>query len=203
VLRICLISIAVFVFALAGTVSAESPFNVDFFCGWGDCYRPMDWTPVEIGVSSTLAKPLGCAIEISAAQDGLNTLNIRHRFVLTPDVPENLPLVTKFAFAADGCNIRLIEIADGKRERTVYEEKRDFWGGSFGDRRLKAISENDMLIGHIGVRRFGRENSQESIHQAVSIALPLRFGNTSSSSMWMDQGNLFEYEQLPGGPNKA
>jgi len=154
--RVRVVLIAVLFLASGGVLKAEeSPFNVDFFCGWGDCYRPMEWTPVEIGVVSTLEQPLGCAIEISAAQDGLNTLNIRHRFVLTPDVPANLPLVTKFAFAADRCDIRLIEVVNGRLRRTVYSEKRDFWGGRPGDRRLKAITENDMLIGHIGDRRFG------------------------------------------------
>ncbi|MBN2271660.1 MAG: hypothetical protein JXN61_13660, partial [Sedimentisphaerales bacterium] len=133
----------------------ESPFNVDFFCGWGDCYRPMEWTPLEIGISSTLEKPLGCSIEISAAQDGLNTLNISHRFVLTPELRVSLPLVTKFAFAADGCDIRLIEVVDERLRRKLYEEKRDLWGGRPGERMLKAIMENDMLIGHIGGRRFG------------------------------------------------
>lgn len=165
-LRLWIILAAVFVLVGGGALRAEeSPFNVDFFCGWGDCYRPMEWTPVEIGVGSTLDKPLGCAIEISAAQDGLNTLNIRHRFVLTPGLHVNLPLVTKFAFAADGCDIRLIQVVNGRLRRTVYQEKRDFWGGRSGDRGLKAITESDMLIGHIGARRFGLLNLSK---QAVS-----------------------------------
>ena len=154
--RVRVILITVIFLASGETLQAEdSPFNVDFFGGWGDCYRPMEWTPVEIGVGSTLEKPFGCAIEISAAQDGLNTLNIRHRFVLTPDLHVNLPLVTKFAFAADRCDIRLIQVVNGRLKREVYSEKRDFWGAPSGGRRLKAITENDMLIGHIGGRRFG------------------------------------------------
>lgn len=154
--RVRVVLITVLFLASGGASRAEeSPFNVDFFCGWGDCYRPMEWTPVEIGVGSTLEKPLGCAIEISAAQDGLNTLNIRHRFVLTPNQHENLPLVTKFAFAADRCDIRLIEVVNGRLRGAIYSEKRDFWGARPGDRTLKAITENDMLVGHIGARRFG------------------------------------------------
>ena len=154
--RVRAIWVVILVSLSGGALRAEeSPFNVDFFCGWGDCYRPMEWTPVEIGIGSTLEKPLGCLIEISAAQDGLNTLNISHRFVLTKDLHVNLPLVTKFAFAADRCDIRLVEVVDGRLRRTVFREKHDLGGGSFGERMLKAITENDMLIGHVGGRRFG------------------------------------------------
>ena len=30
---------------------ADEVFNVDFFVGWEGYYRPMNWTPVEIGIS--------------------------------------------------------------------------------------------------------------------------------------------------------
>lgn len=167
-MRLRIISVMVFVWAAGGALRAEdSKFNVDSFFGWGDCYRPMEWTPVEIGVGSTLEKPLGCVIEISAAQDGLNTMSVRHGFVLTPDVPANLPLVTKFAFAADRCSIRLFKFANGRQGREIYEEKRDFWGQHPGDRTVKAITEEDMLIGHIGARRFGLLNlSKQAVSQA-------------------------------------
>ena len=38
---------------MAGSVCAESPFNVDLFCGWNGYYRPMEWTPVEVGIAAT------------------------------------------------------------------------------------------------------------------------------------------------------
>ncbi|MCK4292121.1 MAG: hypothetical protein KAY65_02910 [Planctomycetes bacterium] len=152
-LRVCPALLAVLILALAGACSAEeSPFNVDFFCGWGGCYRPMQWTPVEIGIGSTLAEPFAGAVILSAPQDGLNTLNIRHRFVLTPDIYLHLPLVTKFAFAADRCSINLI---DAKRGRTVWDQKYDLWGRTTRDRMLTAVTENDMLIGHVGGSKFG------------------------------------------------
>jgi len=130
----------------------DSPFNVDFFCGWGGCYRPMEWTPVEIGIGSTLTKPFDGAITLSAPQDGLNTLNVTHRFVLTPDLYLRLPLVTKFAFAADRCSVSLI---DAKRRRTVWQERYDLWGRSTQSRMLKAVMDNDLLIGHVGGSKFG------------------------------------------------
>ena len=152
-LRVCPALLAVLILAFAGACSAEeSPFNVDFFCGWGGCYRPMQWTPVEIGIGSTLAEPFAGAVILSAPQDGLNTLNIRHRFVLTPDIYLHLPLVTKFAFAADRCSINLI---DAKRGRSVWDQKYDLWGRTTRDRMLTAVTENDMLIGHVGGSKFG------------------------------------------------
>jgi len=42
----------------AGVAAARPPeFNVDLLCGWDGCYRPMEWTPVEIGVNSDLTEP--------------------------------------------------------------------------------------------------------------------------------------------------
>jgi len=109
VLRICLILPVVFVLASVDTASAESPFNVDCFFGWGGCYRPMEWTPVEIGISSILTEPFAGSLNVSAQQDGLNTLNIAHTFVLTPDIPLHIPLVTKLAFAADKCTVKIAD----------------------------------------------------------------------------------------------
>ena len=134
-----------------GTVSAkESPFNVDTFFGWDGCYRPMEWTPVEIGISSTLTEPFEGVISVSAQQDDLNTLNISHGFVLTPDIPSHLPLVTKFAFAADSCNV----VLRNNRGKSVWSNKYDLWDYS-RPKLLKAINEQDMLIGLVGGRKFG------------------------------------------------
>ncbi|MCK4958303.1 MAG: hypothetical protein KAT00_02865, partial [Planctomycetes bacterium] len=81
--------------AISGQAAfGKSEFNVDAFFGWDGCYRPMEWTPVEIGISSDLAEPFAGAVTLSAEQDGLNVLNISHKFVLTPDVPLHVPLVT-------------------------------------------------------------------------------------------------------------
>ncbi len=150
-LRICLALLIIFVLASAGTVSADSPFNVDCFFGWGGCYRPMEWTPLEIGISSILTEPFAGSLNVSAKQDGLNTLNITHTFVLTPDVPLHIPLVTKLAFAADKCSVRISD----QRGRTRWRYDFELWDFSPGKRALTAIGENDLFIGLIGRRKFG------------------------------------------------
>ncbi|MDH4241053.1 MAG: hypothetical protein OEW48_15960 [Phycisphaerae bacterium] len=150
-LRICLALLVIFVLAFASTASADSPFNVDCFFGWGGCYRPMEWTPLEIGISSTLAEPFAGSLNVSAKQDGLNTLNITHTFVLTPDVPLHIPLVTKLAFAADKCSVRISD----QRGRTRWRHDFELWDFSPGKRTLTAIGENDLFIGVIGQRKFG------------------------------------------------
>ena len=129
----------------------DSPFNVDFFCGWGGCYRPMEWTPVEIGISSTLTEPFAGSVTVSTQQDGLNTLNIVHTFVLTPDIPLHLPLVTKIAFTADKCSVKL----RNERGRTRWSFDFDLWNFSTRSGLLTAVRENDLLIGLVGSRKFG------------------------------------------------
>jgi len=139
--------------ALAIAASAsEDPFNVDFFCGWAGHYRPMEWTPVEIGITSTLTEPFAGYVTIAAQQDGLNTMNITHEFVFTPDVPLHLPLVTKFAFTADKCTVRLF---DKNRHRIQWHQDFELWDFSSGNRLSTAVGENDLLIGLVGRGKFG------------------------------------------------
>jgi len=150
-LRVLPVILAITILITVGPALADSPFNVDFFCGWGGCYRPMVWTPVEIGVSSTLTEPFAGSVTLSAQQDGLNTLNIVHTFVLTPDVPLHLPLVTKLAFAADKCSIRIRD----ERGRTQWRNDFSLWDFSTRNRLLTALAESDLLIGLVGQRKFG------------------------------------------------
>lgn len=126
-------------------------FSVDFFCGWGGYYRPMEWTPIEIGIDSDLTEPFGGTFVVSAPQDGLNTLNVIHRFVLTPDSPQSLPLVSKFAFGMGRCNL---EIRD-QRGRTQWEHTVDMWDYNSQNRLLRAAQVSDLLVGAIGQPRFG------------------------------------------------
>jgi len=156
----------------------EDPFNVDFFCGWGGYYRPMEWTPVEIGISSTLTEPFAGLITVSAQQDGLNTMNINYEFVLTPDIPLHLPLVTKFAFTADKCSVRLV---DKERGRTQWSQDFDLWGMETGSRFITVVNENDLLIGLVGNRKFGL----------------LRLPKQSKCQSHKGQGEVYVGDKLP------
>ena len=150
-LRICLALLVILVLTFTGTASADTPFNVDCFFGWGGCYRPMEWTPLEIGISSTLTEPFAGSLNVSAKQDGLNTLNITHTFVLTPDIPLHIPLVTKLAFAADKCSVSISD----QSGRTRWHHDFELWDFSPRNRALTAIGKNDLFIGVIGRRKFG------------------------------------------------
>jgi hypothetical protein len=129
----------------------DSPFNVDFFCGWEGYYRPMEWTPVAVGITSDLTKPFAGSVTISAQQDGLNTMYIVHTFVLTPDVPLSLPLVTKLAFGVDKCSVKISD----ERGRTRWHHDFNLWDFTTRNRMLTAVGEDDLLIGLIGNGKFG------------------------------------------------
>lgn len=164
-LRVSLIILVVLALpvVVSASLDSDSPFNVDFFFGWGNYYRPMEWTPVEIGVTSTLTEPFAGSVTISAQQDGLNTLDIVHTFVLTPDVPLHLPLVTKLAFTADKCSVRLSD----ERGRTRWDYDFNLWNLSTRNRLLTVVHENDLLIGLVGRGKFGLLRlSQQSICQS-------------------------------------
>jgi hypothetical protein len=140
---------------LAWTASVQGArdieFNVDFFCGWDGYYRPMEWTPVEIGIGADLKEPFAGTFTMSAPQDGLNTLNVMHSFVLTPDRPLSTPLVTKFAFAPDRCSLAIRD----EKGRTRWRQTINTWDFELSNRMLRAVQEPDLLIGLIGQAQFG------------------------------------------------
>ena len=120
--RFTYIIIALLLAITLPTTAKENPFNVDVFFGWDGYYRPSEWTPVNVGVTSDLEEFFKGNVRLSAKQDGLNTMNINHEFVLTPSIPQHLPLVTKFSFNADKCNVTL---SNGANRRTVWSHSFD------------------------------------------------------------------------------
>ena len=135
----------------AGAWAKDEPFNVDVFFGWGGCYRPMEWTPVEINIQGNLKEPFEGSLVLSARQDELNTMNLVHPFVLTPEIPLHIPLVTKLAFATDKCAVRI----EGERGRVFWSGNYDLWDFSGQKQLLTSVGVHDALIGLIGQRKYG------------------------------------------------
>ncbi len=151
---------ALLLLACASTVQGarDIEFNVDFFCGWEGYYRPMEWTPVEVGITAEVKEPFSGTFIMTARQDGLNTLNIIHDFVLTPDRPLSTPLVTKFAFATDRCTLAIRD----EKGRTWWRQAVNMWDFSQGNRMLRVVQGQDLLLGLIGQAQFGLLRLPES-----------------------------------------
>ncbi len=135
----------------ASFASAAKPeFNVDFACGWGRCYRPMEWTPVQVNLSSNLTEPFGGSLILSGPQDAQNNLNIVHPFVLTPHTTLSLPLVTKMRFGIPKCNVTIRD----ERGRAWLDQAVDLWNTEKTNRMLQVVRDQDMLIGVTGQPLF-------------------------------------------------
>jgi len=139
------------VLAVAAPAKREELFNVDVFFGWDGHYRPMAWTPVEVNIDTELTKPFEGILTLSASQDGLNRMHVRHRFVVTPDNPVRIPLVLKFAFAAERCQAEIRNMAG----RVEWSNTFNLWDPSLQARMLTTVQENDLLVGVVGERKFG------------------------------------------------
>ncbi|HNS21530.1 MAG TPA: hypothetical protein PKH24_13585 [Sedimentisphaerales bacterium] len=140
------------VLAWASCLQAAGPeFNVDFTCGWNGYYRPMEWTPVEVALSSDLKEPFAGSVSLTAQQDGLNTLTVSQAFVLMPDVSLPISFVTKFAFGASACDVTIRDDRGRVRDRIV----RNLWDYSPQQRMLHAVQEQDLLLGLVGSTSFG------------------------------------------------
>ncbi len=129
----------------------EDVFNVDCFFGWDRCYRPMQWTPVNVRITSTLTDPFQGILTVSAQQDGLNNLVIRHEFVLTPNIPLEIPLVSKFAYGAERCSVRITT----PKGKTVWGKSYNLWDDSQNKQIMQSLSENDLMVGLVGHRKYG------------------------------------------------
>ncbi|MBN1507378.1 MAG: hypothetical protein JW955_11060 [Sedimentisphaerales bacterium] len=149
--RILIVFLLLMVSGRCVQAGRDIEFNVDLFCGWDGYYRPMEWTPTEIGISTNLTEPFEGIFTLSAQQDGLNTLNIIHPIVLTPNQPLALPLATKLDFHVGTCTLT---IQDGRR-RTRWEQKIDMWDFSAASRLLTVVHDQDLLVGLVGRPQFG------------------------------------------------
>ena len=152
------------ILAAAVGFAGESRFNVDFTIGWGGCYRPMEWTPVEVGITlqdtrtpaeraldNKPRQPFGGMLTISAQQDDLTRMTIAQQFVVTPDLPLRLPLVTKIAFGAGECEVRILD--QNGRER--WSKEYELWSRGASSRRVTVVDDGEMLIALVGRRAFG------------------------------------------------
>ena len=131
--------------------AAENPFNVDCFVGWGGCYRPGSWTPLEIGITSTLTENFEGRVHVSVAQDNVNRMNITQPFVLTVGQPTNIPLVTKIAFGADELDLTLVDLKGRVRRRLNI----GLWDFTRNNQMLKPVNREDLFVGVVGRLRFG------------------------------------------------
>jgi hypothetical protein len=149
---ICLL---ILISGFTSIVSAKDKqdYNIDFFCGWDGYFRPMEWTPVEITVNSTLEIFFGGEITLTSQQDGLNTLNIVQDCTLTPGLPEYKPLVTKIAYATQKCSLKLDQ-TDGRRRKTVWNHDFDIWR-TINSKKSTYLNEQDILIGIVEMGKFG------------------------------------------------
>jgi len=91
-------------------------------------------------------------------------MNIRHDFILTPNIPQHIPLVSKFSFNAEKCNATLIDTA---KRRVVWKESYSLWDFS-NQKKLKAVKESDLLIGLVGGRGFGLINLPEKTQSSFT-----------------------------------
>jgi hypothetical protein len=128
-LRVLIAFLLVLMSAPGVHAAPKADFNVDLFCGWDGYHRPMEWTPVEIGITTNLTEPFEGVFTLAAQQDGLSTLNIVHNIVLTPNQRLDLPLATKFDFHVGRC---VLTIRD-KRGRTQWQQAIDMWDFSAAD----------------------------------------------------------------------
>jgi len=145
-----IVCVLVAVTAVVPAASAQTKLNVDVTVGWGGCYRPGEWTPVEILIHHKLTKPLGGVLRITAQQDSMTDMTIEREIVLTPGVSVPVPLVARFAYGAGEMYARLVD-EDGR-----VPWKRDISLG-IPDQGIRSISIQpaDTLIGLVGRSGFG------------------------------------------------
>lgn len=142
------------VVAVCSAAAAAPPkpsFNVDFLIGWEGCYRPLEWTPVYIEVTSNLKKPFGGDVTVAVKQDEMTDMTVTRPIVLTPDLPLRVPLAVKVAFAAEDCQVAIHD----RYGITRWSNRYSLWERFGGRGQLTAVEEGDLLVGLVGRPGFG------------------------------------------------
>ena len=131
---------------LASPCAGDDPYNVTLTIGWGNYYRPMEWTPADVTIIYNMEKPFGGVLRMSAQQDSLTVLNVIQPITLQKGLPLYVPLATKLAPGASTCDL---SIADHRgRDRWSYSyDLQSIFGGVRGQ---TAVEVNDLLIGSAG-----------------------------------------------------
>jgi len=162
----------------------EEITDVGFRAGWGGCYRPHEWTPIEIDVNHTFTKPIAATVYLSVQQDEMNMMELARKLVLTPDVSASLALVAKFDYQASECEVTIRD-DNGRR---LWRKSYRLWEYSGGQRVLDRIGDEEMLIA------FARGRSSVSGSGAFGLAhLPAR----SISITGSNRGAVNVAEKLP------
>jgi hypothetical protein len=132
--------------------------NVDFSVGWGGCYRPREWTPITVGITTPFEKPVDCMVRLSAAQDRFNTLDISRREVLMPAQPKEIPLVARLDYAVSAATLTIT----GTDSPLFWSHTYELWDQSGGSRPLTAVRHWETLIGVTGSQGFSIMQVQEA-----------------------------------------
>jgi hypothetical protein len=161
----------------------DMKLNIDCEIGWQGAYRPLDWTPVDVIVQSG-EKTFEARITLTGQQDDISTMTVLHLGVITPETPYRVPLVTKLAFGAPECTLRVQNTADGRAWQKRYQI--GDWSG--GARMLTAVGAGDLLVGVTGSAAFGLRQLPKGV--------VVRRASESTSQDRRRAGKLYVKERL-------
>ena len=155
----------------AASAAEKNPFNVDVQFGWQGCVRPMEWTPVEIGIQASLDEHFDGLLTVSNLQGSGAAMAISHRFVLTRGEPYYRPVVTKFAFGAPECRVAIL---DGQGRRVCWENAYSLWDFQKSRQSITVVTGADLLVGIAGRNTFGLSHLSKGTHSRGMTASHFR-----------------------------
>jgi hypothetical protein len=122
-------------------------FEVSAGFGWQNCYRPLEWTPIEVFIRhKKLKEPFGGTLILSVQQDGLNTMTLRRPFVLADKKQRlRLPLAARVSLHVSEVRLRIVN----DRGRVVWSRQVDVYGYD-SHHRLEEVGRDDLLVGVVG-----------------------------------------------------
>lgn len=128
----------------------KRPLNVDVRLGWGGCYRPLEWAPLDVSIyKAPVDEPVQVELTVRTRQDNMTDLSISRQFVLHPQRDHHEPMVTKLVFGAESCHWALRALSGPDEGRLLAAKKVEFWGPSMRGN-AAAVSRQQLLIGMVG-----------------------------------------------------
>jgi hypothetical protein len=133
--------------------------NIDTEFGWGGCFRPGEWLPVDVTIHS--AEPTFAAVlTLTGPQDEHTSLTVVHPCVLVPDVPVHAPLATRIAPGTQSLSLRVRSESDGRS----WEKTHNLWDYEADKRIMVSVGEKDLLVVVVGEAGAGLKDVPRNGH---------------------------------------
>jgi hypothetical protein len=130
----------------------KPPLTATRTVGWENCYYPLEWTPIDVTITSNLKEPFAGVVSVETQQDELTRVTTRQPVAIAPLATAHTAMVVKMTGGGESARLR---VAGENGKQYISDE---FGGYNYsGGANLTTLNDRDVLIGFVGTARHLRQ----------------------------------------------